>query len=87
MSLTVEIQIQANEPDLEEEDLIMIFIMVFFLFFTYRVTSPVLHSLGNEDIIFDPGITAYSLNYLKPGTYLIGVELSRASNVGPNLLN
>ena len=84
-SLTFEIQNQANEPAFEEEDLIMIFIMVFFLFFTYRVTSPVLHSFGNEDIIFDPEIFMY--HYLEPDTYLIGVELSRASNVCPNILN
>ena len=58
-SLTFQIQTQATEPDLEEENLIKIFIMVFFLFFTYRVTSPVLHSFGNEDIIFDPGILIY----------------------------
>ena len=58
-SLTFEIQTQATEPALEEEYQIMIFIMVFFLFFTYSVTSPVLHSFGNEDIIFDPGILIY----------------------------
>ena len=79
MSLTLEIQIQANEPTLEEEDQIMIFVMIFFPFFTYKVTSLVLHSFGNEDTIFDPGIFMY--HYLEPGLYLIGVELSRASNV------
>ena len=84
-SLTLEIQIQANELAPEEEDLIMIFIMVFFLFFTYKVTSSLLHFFGNKDTIFDPGIFIY--HYLEPGTYLIGVELSRASNVCPNILN
>ena len=84
-SLTFEIQIQTTEPDLKEENLIMIFIMVFFLFFTYKVTSSLLHSFGNEDTIFDPGIFMY--HYLEPDTYLIGVELSRASNVCPNILN
>ena len=58
--------------------------MVFFLFFTYRVTSLVLHSFGNEDTIFDPGIFMYL--YLEPDTYLIGVELSHASNVCPKHL-
>ena len=77
MSLTLEIQIKATEPDLEEEDLIMIIIMIFFLFFTYLVTSSLLHSFGSEDTIFDPGIFIY--HYLGPGLYLIGVELSRTS--------
>jgi hypothetical protein len=85
LSLPFEIQTQATEPDLEEENQIMIFIMVFFLFFTYKVTSPVLHSFGNEDTIFDPGIFIY--HFREPGLYLIGVELSRASNVCPNILN
>jgi hypothetical protein len=84
-SLTFEIQIQANEPAFEEENQIMIYIMVFFLFFTYKVTSLVLHSFGNEDTIFDPGIFMY--HYLELDTYLIGVELSCASNVCPNILN
>jgi hypothetical protein len=75
-----------NFPE-DDDELVMMFIMTFFLFFTYRVTSPVLHSFRNEDIIFDPDITAYSLYYLKPGLYLIGAELSRASNVCPNILN
>ena len=60
-SLTYEIQIQETEPDLEEEDLVMIVIMTFFLFFTYLVTSSLLHSFGSEDTIFDPGITTYTL--------------------------
>ena len=42
-----------------EDELIMIFIMTFFLFFTYPVTSSLLHSFGNEDTIFDPGISIY----------------------------
>jgi hypothetical protein len=73
-----------NSPE-DDDELVMIFIMNFFLFFTYPVASPVLHSFGNEDIIFDPGISIY--HYLEPGIYLIGVELSRASNVCPNILN
>lgn len=84
-SLPFEIQTQATEPALEEEDQIMLFIMIFFLFFTYTVTSSLLHSFGSEDTIFDPGIFKY--HYLEPGLYLIGVELSRASNVCPNILN
>ena len=40
----------------EDDELVMIIIMIFFLYFTYRVTYPVLHSIGSEDIIYDPGI-------------------------------
>jgi hypothetical protein len=58
-SSTNKIQISATALDLEEEDQIMIFIMVFFLFFTYLVTSSLLHSFGSEDTIFDPGIFIY----------------------------
>nr|GFA31410.1 hypothetical protein [Tanacetum cinerariifolium] len=32
-------------------------VIIFLLFFTYPVTSPVLLSSGSEDKIFDPGIT------------------------------
>jgi hypothetical protein len=84
-SLPFEIQTQAIEPPLEEEDQIMIFVMVFFLFFTYQVTSSLLHSFGSEDTIFDPGILMY--HYLEPDANLIGVELSRASYVCPNILS
>jgi hypothetical protein len=81
-SLTNKIQIQETKPDLEDEHPFMIILI------TFSVPSSLLHSFGNEDIIFDPDITAYSLYYFKPGSvYLIGVELSRASNVCPNILN
>jgi hypothetical protein len=70
---------------LEEEVLILIAIQISLLSFTYQVISPLLHSFGSEDTIFDPGIFMY--HYLEPGLYLIGVELSRASNVCPNILN
>lgn len=59
-SLTNNIHEPMNAPA-EDDELVMIFIMTFFLFFTYRVTSPVLHSFGSEDIIFDPGILIYKL--------------------------
>jgi hypothetical protein len=89
MSFTDEIHdIPVMNSLSDDDDSILIVIKIFIPFFTYRVTSPVLHPFGNEDIIFDLGITAYSLYYFKPGSvYLIGVELSRASNVCPNILN
>nr|GFC72822.1 hypothetical protein [Tanacetum cinerariifolium] len=50
-------------------------VRIFLPFFTYPVTSPVLLSFGNEDKIFDPGITV-DRSYLFSLVYLIGVELS-----------
>ena len=44
---------------LEEEVLILIAIQISLLSFTYQVISPILHSFGNEDTIFDPGILIY----------------------------
>ena len=41
------------------DDSILIVIKIFLPFFTYSVNSPVLHSFGNEDLIFDPGILIY----------------------------
>nr|GFC61703.1 hypothetical protein [Tanacetum cinerariifolium] len=43
-------------------------VRVFLPFFTYPVTSPVLLSFGNEDTIFDPGITINHFYSLKPGS-------------------
>nr|GFC37995.1 hypothetical protein [Tanacetum cinerariifolium] len=37
-------------------------------FFTYPVTSPILLSFGNEDTIFDPGITINHFYSSKPGS-------------------
>jgi hypothetical protein len=55
MSLNDEIHDdESMNPPPDDDELVKMFIMTFFLFFTYRVTSPVLHSFGNEDIIFDP---------------------------------
>ena len=59
-SLIVEIHYTMNSP-IEDEELVMIIIMVFFLFFIYSITRPILHSFGNEDIIFDPGICIHHL--------------------------
>jgi hypothetical protein len=60
---------------------------IFLPFITIVVIYLFLHSFGNEDTIFDPGIVSTSLHYLNTGGYLIGVELSHASNVYPNILN
>nr|GFA52705.1 hypothetical protein [Tanacetum cinerariifolium] len=42
-------------------------VSIFLPFFTYPVTSPILLSLGNEDTIFDPGITINHFYSFKPG--------------------
>nr|GFB32397.1 hypothetical protein [Tanacetum cinerariifolium] len=42
-------------------------VRVFLPFFTYPVTSSILHPFGNEDTIFDPGITINCFCSFKPG--------------------
>nr|GEW88597.1 hypothetical protein [Tanacetum cinerariifolium] len=42
-------------------------VRVFLPFFTYPVTSSILHPFGNEDTIFDPGITINHFCSLNPG--------------------
>nr|GEV20786.1 hypothetical protein [Tanacetum cinerariifolium] len=54
-------------------------VRVFLPFFTYLVTFSILHSFGNEDTIFDPGIAINHFFIRLSRLYLIGVELSRNS--------
>nr|GEW67420.1 hypothetical protein [Tanacetum cinerariifolium] len=42
-------------------------VRVFLPFFTYPVTSSILHPFGNEDTIFNPGITINHFYSFKPG--------------------
>nr|GFC04618.1 hypothetical protein [Tanacetum cinerariifolium] len=42
-------------------------VRVFLPFFTYPVTSSILHPFGNEDTIFDPCITINHFYSFKPG--------------------
>ncbi|GJU26394.1 hypothetical protein Tco_1165015 [Tanacetum coccineum] len=44
-------------------------IRIFLPYFTYPVESPFLFSSGSEDIIFDPGISAFHFSSLKPVAY------------------
>nr|GEW92990.1 hypothetical protein [Tanacetum cinerariifolium] len=53
-------------------------VWIFLAYLTYLVIPPYLHSFGNEDTIFDPGITINHFFCLSL-FYLIGVELSRNS--------
>nr|GFA32212.1 hypothetical protein [Tanacetum cinerariifolium] len=42
-------------------------VRVFLPFFTYPVSSSIVHPFGNEDTIFDPGITINHFYLFKPG--------------------
>lgn len=85
----LEVELKDFPPHLKcaiLEDEFLIAIRISLLSFTYAVISLVRHSFGSEDTIFDPGISIYHF-LSRVCTYLIGVELSRASNVCPNILN
>jgi hypothetical protein len=83
-SLTDKIQSSATALDPENEDLVMMVIRTFYLFFTYPVTSPLFNSCGSEDTIFDPGIFSY--HSFKPGiSHRCGTFTS--FNVCLNILN
>ncbi|GKA00876.1 hypothetical protein Tco_0673541, partial [Tanacetum coccineum] len=49
-------------------------IHIFLSYFTYPVVSPFLLSSGSEDIIFDPGISAFHFSSLKPVAYEFPME-------------
>nr|GFB71239.1 hypothetical protein [Tanacetum cinerariifolium] len=44
-------------------------VWIFLAYLTYPVIPPYLHSFGNEDTIFDPGITINCFYSFKPGLY------------------
>nr|GEY76156.1 hypothetical protein [Tanacetum cinerariifolium] len=43
-------------------------VWIFLAYLTYPVIPPYLHPFGNEDTIFDPGITINSVNSFEPGS-------------------
>nr|GFD36113.1 hypothetical protein [Tanacetum cinerariifolium] len=53
-------------------------VWIFIAYLTYLVIPPYLHPFGNEDTIFDPGITIIIFIHLDL-VHLIGMELSRNS--------
>ncbi|GJW93707.1 hypothetical protein Tco_0173379 [Tanacetum coccineum] len=64
----------VNLPFEDAQSPLLAYVVWIFLFFlTYPVTPPYLLSCGNEDTIFDPGISVYQFLCR---VYLIGVELS-----------
>nr|GEW43979.1 hypothetical protein [Tanacetum cinerariifolium] len=59
-----------NFPDLVEDDhslLLTYVVWIFLAYLTYPVIPPYLHPFGNEDTIFDPGITINHVYSFKPG--------------------
>nr|GEU92724.1 hypothetical protein [Tanacetum cinerariifolium] len=63
----------------DHSPLLAYFVWIFLDYLTHPVIPPYLHSFGNEDTIFDPGITINRVFIRLSLVYLIGVELSRNS--------
>nr|GFB47153.1 hypothetical protein [Tanacetum cinerariifolium] len=68
---------RVNLPVEDDHSPLLAYVVwIFVAYLTYPVIPPYLHPFGNEDTIFDPGITInhfYSFKHV----YLIGIELSR----------
>ncbi|GKC19611.1 hypothetical protein Tco_1021761, partial [Tanacetum coccineum] len=60
-------------------------IRIFLRYFTYLVNASLPLSSGSEDIIFDPGISAYSFYSLKPMAYEYLMEVCSSTCVIPNI--
>ncbi|GJX72993.1 hypothetical protein Tco_0311588 [Tanacetum coccineum] len=60
-------------------------IHIFLPYFTYPVVSPFLLSTGIEDIIFDPGISAFHFSSLKPVAYKFPMEVCSSTCFVPNI--
>ncbi|GKB71940.1 hypothetical protein Tco_0933352, partial [Tanacetum coccineum] len=60
-------------------------IRIFLPYFTYLVESPFLLFSKNEDIIFDPGISAYSFYSLEPVAYKCLMEVCSSTCFVPNI--
>ncbi|GKB91627.1 hypothetical protein Tco_0963899 [Tanacetum coccineum] len=57
----------------------------FLPYFTYPVVSPILLSSGSEDIIFDPGISAFHFSSLKPVAYECPMEVCSSTCFVPTI--
>nr|GFA10193.1 hypothetical protein [Tanacetum cinerariifolium] len=67
---------RVNLPVEDDHSPLLVYVVwIFFAYLTYLVIPLYLHSFGNEDTIFDPGITINRLSWV----YLIGVKLLRYS--------
>ncbi|GKB35103.1 hypothetical protein Tco_0880045 [Tanacetum coccineum] len=60
-------------------------IRIFLLYFTYPVESPFPLSSGSEDIIFDPGISAFHFSSLEPVAYEYPMEVCSSTCFVPNI--
>nr|GEU70305.1 reverse transcriptase domain-containing protein [Tanacetum cinerariifolium] len=77
----------VNLPPEEYHSLLFAYVVwIFISFLTYLVVSPHLFSFGNEDTIFDPGITNYHFLSLLPDVFH-RCETFMKFNVYPKLLN
>nr|GEV49183.1 hypothetical protein [Tanacetum cinerariifolium] len=58
----------VNLPDEDDDSLLLAYVVwIFLAYLTYPVIPPYLHSFGNEDTIFDPGIAINRFYSFKPG--------------------
>nr|GEX98702.1 reverse transcriptase domain-containing protein [Tanacetum cinerariifolium] len=58
----------VNLPIEDDHSLLLAYVVwIFLVYRTYPVIPPYLHPFGNEDTIFDPGITINRVYLLKPG--------------------
>ena len=61
MSFNDDIQkMKIEKYDFENEELIFIVIKIFLPFFKFSAASPIRHFTESEDVVFDPGIIAFS---------------------------
>nr|GEX80137.1 hypothetical protein [Tanacetum cinerariifolium] len=59
---------RVNLPVEDDHSPVLAYVVwIFLAYLTYPVIPPYLHLFGNEDTIFDPGITIYRFYSLKPG--------------------
>nr|GFB59556.1 hypothetical protein [Tanacetum cinerariifolium] len=60
----------VNLPIKDDHSPILAYVVwIFVAYLTFPVIPPYVHPLGNEDTIFDPGITIYHFYSFKPGSY------------------
>nr|GFC77599.1 hypothetical protein [Tanacetum cinerariifolium] len=58
----------VNLPIKDDYPLLLAYVVwIFLAYLTYPVIPPYLHTFGNEDTIFDPGITINHFYLFKPG--------------------
>ncbi|GKB73715.1 hypothetical protein Tco_0935127 [Tanacetum coccineum] len=71
--------------NVEDDDSFTFVIRTFLPFLTYPEDSSLPLSSGSEDIIFDPGISAFHFSSLKPVAFKCPMEVCSATCVVPNI--